>query len=263
MIDYPFTPVPNWFFQVAPTLKEAELRIMLQVWFDTAGRQRDENILAYSYIADTTGITSTTSISKALKSLEDRELIERSPGRLSGQKIKIFPKHPAALVLRQAESTTTLSGVGTPLSGVDYYAKRSHNKNQPESKNLETTTESAADLESLFGGPDIPGLLLSYGIHQTTISKLIPEMIKHGIDKEDVENYWGYVCSLQPKNPAAYVVTLIARNAVIGHSKGHRPVESIHAVPVYHYFDNGGLEYERHNGQSGDCLICKQSQLAQ
>ena len=265
MIAYPFTAVPNWFFQIAPELGEAELRIMLQVWFDTAGRQKDFNTLAYSYISDSTGITNTTSISKALKSLEKRGLITRQASRLAGQRITVTPATlPADLpeVLTYGESTTHLKSVRTHLKRVDYSPKVSHNKNQPESMNLESTTDSAGDLESIENEKAITLLLLSYGIGSATISKLILILRENERDISYIQECWGYVCQVKPKKPQGYLVTLISNNAGIQSSQAAQGPVRLIQPPTYHYGGPSDLELVKHNGLRQDCQDCQEGESA-
>lgn len=248
MIDYPFTAVPNWFFQIAKDLKEAELRIMLEVWFQTAGKQTDTNVLAYSYIAQNTGITGTSSICAALRTLESRQLITRDARRISGQLVKVTPaKNPCLPVhiLMQEESVT-------PAKRVSDSSKRSHVLEDSESTIQETTTwEKFTDSQK-----ENALLLLSFGLNRITIGKLIPILDKNGRDSDYLKELWGYVASVRPENPFGYLVTLVRQNAGIATSQPLQgPVKVIKDKP-YHYYDSGQLELDRHDGPAADCPIC-------
>lgn len=216
-MEYPSTPVPNWFFQLAPDLSEAELRIMVAIYGQTIrfsnpdGTRQKVNVLSYTFLAKETGMTGTSAISKALKSLRARGCIAIKGKRITGQQIEVTPSSPIlpVEVLLLEESRLLLEESQTPLKGVADSSKRSHIKKPPKKLFKETppwvnfTPDQEESLQILVG----------VGIDQDISRQLIVKAWERGRDSEYISQVVGYVNSVKAKNPPGMVRSLIEQNS--------------------------------------------------
>lgn len=92
-----YTRVPNEFLDtLAPTLSEVELRLLLAIFRQTLGWQRNAAPLSLSQLQRATGVTNRTHMIRTLRHLEDKHLIRTRPqftaeGRPSATLYEVVP----------------------------------------------------------------------------------------------------------------------------------------------------------------------------
>jgi len=255
-MDYPFTPVPNWFFPLVRHLKDSEIRIMLVIWDQTVGfatqngTRQVTNTLAYTFLQEQTGISSRTAVSDALKRLEELGLIIRSPKRMHGQRIQVTPKSPISpsQLVRESDSVS-----------LNFRLTESDNQTHIKKQQKETFKETTTPEKFTPDQEESSALLLLAGIDSETARRLILIAWENGHDSQYITDVLGYVADVQPKNPAGYIRRLIERNnAVNPPSKGAQGQKQPAMLPSYHYYDNGGAELISHRGPRVICPICQE-----
>lgn len=253
-MEYPFTPVPNWFFPLARHLKESELRIMLVIWDQTIGfaagdgSRQVTNTLAYTFLQQQTGISSRTAISKALTHLEELGLITRSPRRMHGQLVTVSPKSPISPSQLVIESDSE-----SLISRLSESANQTHIKKPPKKLFKDNTMSEKFTPEQEEGLQ----ILVSGGIDQDISRQLIIAAWGNGRDLDYIKGVVGYVASVSAKNPPGMVRSLIERNSGrIPTSQGAQGPVTVQKAKLYHYYDDGGPELVQHTGERRDCPIC-------
>lgn len=253
-MDYPFTPVPNWFFPLARHLNESEIRIMLVVWDQTIGfaagdgSRQVTNTLAYTFLQQQTGISSRSTISKALTRLEELGLITRSPRRMHGQLVSVTPKSPII-----AEPLVHSVDSESPVSGLSESTQKTHIKKPPKKLFKDNTMSEKFTSEQEEGLQ----ILVSGGIEQDISRQLIITAWGNGRDLNYIKDVRGYVASIQAKNPPGMLRSLIERNSGrIPTSQAAQGPVTVQKAKLYHYYDDGGPELVQHTGERRDCPIC-------
>lgn len=254
-MEYPFTPVPNWFFPLVRHLKESELRIMLVIWDQTIGfaagdgSRQVTNTLAYTFLQQQTGIKSRTAISDALKRLEELGLITRSPRRMHGQLVTVSPKSPISPSQLVIESDS--ESLITRLSESD---NQTHIKKPPKKLFKDNTMSEKFTPEQEEGLQ----ILVVGGLEKDISRQLIIAAWRNGRDLDYIKGVVGYVASIAAKNPPGMIRSLIERNSGrIPTSQGAQGPLTLQKVQRYHYYDDGGEELVTHSGSREDCEICQ------
>lgn len=253
-MEYPFTPVPNWFFPLARHLNESEIRIMLVVWDQTVGfaagdgSRQVSNTLAYTFLQQQTGISSRSTISRALTHLEELGLITRSPKRMHGQLVSVSPKSPiiAKPLVHSVDSQS-------PVSGLSESTEKTHIK-KPSKKLFKDTTMPEKFTQEQ---EDSSLILVAGGLEKDISRQLVVTAWKNGRGIDYINQVVGYVASIQAKNPPGMIRSLIERNSGrIRASEGQQGPSTTKKAQPYHYYDDGGPELIQHTGERRTCPIC-------
>lgn len=265
-MDYPYTPIPNWFFPLVKHLNFSENKIMLCVWYNTVGypgekkgTRRDVSTLTYDVIQNFTGINNRQSIFRALKKLEALKLITRNPKRIYGQSIQVYPANPIlpieVSILDESGVTISDSGVTecdsrSHIQGTEKVQKVTHNKKTPKNQNQESTTTeklTPAQAESLQ-------LLLLNGLSETISRQLIQDAWNRGRDSDYITRSVGYGIQNAKTNLQGFIRNHIQRDFdVIPTSNGAGGPKAAKQGLNLSKYEHGGKD---HFIAESTCVIC-------
>lgn len=194
-----YVQVGHWFFDIAPELKPAELRVLVAVLRQTAGYHKRTDSIAWSQLRKMTGL-STRGLAGGLNGLVALGLIEKSARSIPAQRITLsFENCTKFEAIRLYLVESERQEVESSRQEVE-----SQNKSLKKSFKDNTTSEWPESLALLCGG----------GIDESTANSLIATARKNGRQESYITQILGYVAQQENLgNPAGLVVYLIRQNS--------------------------------------------------
>jgi hypothetical protein len=268
-MKYLYSKVPHWFFDIAPTLNDPELRVLLVIIRQTYGWNRMTDKISYSQFIDQSGLKTRASVAKGLRGLAAKGLIEKNPKTVTAQAITIVPiesKISASILVHNLDSQSInyepvlvhkIDSESSVYEPQVVHVVDSQKKGSKETFKETTNHEMLSDSQrkSL-------DMVVMVGIDGATARRLILKAWSNGRDSDYISSILGYVDQQEVGNKQGLIISLINSNADriatsngTGARKRPKLVES-----VYHLFDDGAEELKQHLGPRAECPICQEQE---
>lgn len=257
----PYTKVPQWFFDVAPKLKPAELRCLIAIVRQTKGWNRESDHLSFTQLMDMTGL-SQQGVANGLAGLKQKAIIDADGAAIKGQKITITPQNSEiiatiSITTQNEPDTTQLFKTSTQLINYKVESKSDKVESNPdkvESQRIPTNDpikESPTMQKLTPDQEESLQMLVGVGLSEDISRQLIVKAWGNGRDSEYINQVVGYVNQVAARNPAGMVRSLIEQNQGRMYTSNgpHGPEKPVKLDKYGH----GGKE---HKLVSATCPIC-------
>lgn len=207
-MKYPYTKIPNWYFDLLPSLTDCESRILQVIMRKTYGWSKTTDKISYSQFIELSGLKNRSSVSKGLKGLTDRGIIQKTAKRITAQEVTIVPIESTIFASQLVHEMDSVS----PLNGLPVVHEMDSQKTGLKKPFKDTNMAAAA---AWSGDQESARLLLvEYGFDSEDSILLVRKAWANSRDISYIQDLWGYVASHSKENPLGYFRYMLERNKV-------------------------------------------------